>query len=240
MRAGRPWKRMRSRAMSSQRCRWRVVRQQLLHLGVGAVDVLRVARQRRPAERADAAAEQRADVGRHEAGEVEGVGDALLLRHLADVVAVVDRRHAHAGGSRASRATCSAMERLRGGRDRLRVALAPRLPFAERPALRQVAVDRVVRRGLVGHAVGPHAAAHQFREHVGGVAEQADRDRRASRRRPARSSPAPRRGVGLPVEIAGPQPHLDAARLAFDRQAARRPPWWRPAAARRPCRRARR
>ena len=79
MRAGRPWKWMRSRAMSSQVMQMRVVRHQLLHLGVGPVDVLGVARQRRPAERADAAAEQRADIGGHEAGEVEGVGHALLL-----------------------------------------------------------------------------------------------------------------------------------------------------------------
>jgi hypothetical protein len=55
----------------------RVVGQQFLHLGVGLRDILGIARQRRPAERADAAAEQRADIGRDEAGKVEGVGDAL-------------------------------------------------------------------------------------------------------------------------------------------------------------------
>src|SRR3546814_13746492 len=37
----------------------RVVGDQLLHLGIGPVDVLGVPRQRRPAERPDAAAEQR-------------------------------------------------------------------------------------------------------------------------------------------------------------------------------------
>ena len=51
----------------------RVVGQQFLHLGVGLVDVFRIARQRGPAERPDAAAEQRADIGRHEAREVERV-----------------------------------------------------------------------------------------------------------------------------------------------------------------------
>ncbi len=55
----------------------RVVGHQLLHLGVGLVDVLGIARQRRPAERPDAAAEQRPDVGGHEAGKVEGVAHAL-------------------------------------------------------------------------------------------------------------------------------------------------------------------
>ena len=53
-----------------------VIRDQLFHHGVGFVDVLRIAGQRRPAERPDTAAEQRTDVGRHEAREVEGVVDA--------------------------------------------------------------------------------------------------------------------------------------------------------------------
>ena len=71
-----------------------VVGEQLLHRGVGGVDVLRVARQRAPAEGADAPAEQRADIGGDEAGEGEGVLQPLVLRDLADVVAVVERRHA--------------------------------------------------------------------------------------------------------------------------------------------------
>ena len=154
----------------------RVVRHQLLHLGVGAVDVLRIARQRRPAERADAAAEQRADVGRHEAREVEGVRHALVLGHLADVVAVVDggdaalvelQHGAHVLGHRALGRVLHA----------LGIGAAPALPLGQRPALRQVAVDRIVRRGLVRHHVGAHAAPHQLGEDVRGVAEQADRER---------------------------------------------------------------
>src|SRR3546814_15808320 len=68
----------------------RIVGDQFLHLGVGPVDVLRVAREGGPAEGADAAAEEGADVGRHETREVEGLGDAFIQRHLADVVAVVE------------------------------------------------------------------------------------------------------------------------------------------------------
>src|SRR3546814_6785113 len=60
----------------------RIVGDQFLHLGVGPVDVLRIAREGGPAEGADAAAEQRADVGRHEARKVEGLGDAFVQRHL--------------------------------------------------------------------------------------------------------------------------------------------------------------
>ncbi len=73
----------------------RVVREQFLDLGVGLVDVFGVTGQRDPAERPPALAEQRADVRRHEAGEIEGVLHALVERDLADVVAVVDGRDAH-------------------------------------------------------------------------------------------------------------------------------------------------
>ena len=177
MRAGRPWKLDARLGHVEPVVEVRVAGHQLLHLGVGAIDVLGIARQRGPAERADAAAEQRADVGRHEAREVEGVGHALVLGHLADVVAVVDggdaapvelEHGAHVLGHRAL-----------GGRASTPLGSAARraLPLGERPALREVAVDGIVRRGLVGHHVGAHAAADELGEDVGGVAEQADRQR---------------------------------------------------------------
>ena len=95
MRAGRPWKAIRSRAMSSQRWRCGSSGISSFTLRVGPVDVLGIAAQRRPAERADAAAEQRADVGRNEARKIEGVGDALVVGFLADVIAVIEGGHAH-------------------------------------------------------------------------------------------------------------------------------------------------
>src|SRR5688572_33061894 len=49
-----------------------VATEQFHHRLVGDLDIARVARQRHPAERALALAEQRSDVGRHEAGELEG------------------------------------------------------------------------------------------------------------------------------------------------------------------------
>ena len=67
-----------------------VVGEQVHHGLVGGGDVLRVARQRRPAERALALAEQRPDVGRHEAGELEGPLVAALPGLVADRVAVVE------------------------------------------------------------------------------------------------------------------------------------------------------
>ena len=125
---------------------------QLLHLGIGAVDVLRVARQRGPAKRPDAAAEHRPDIGRHEAGEIERVGHPHVARHLANVVAVVDRRHA--GMAELEHGAYVHRHRLLGRLlDPLGIALAPLLPLLQGPALRQVAVDRVMRRGLVGDGV---------------------------------------------------------------------------------------
>src|SRR5688500_428269 len=68
----------------------RVAGDQLLHLRVGLANIFWIARQRGPAERADAAAEQRPDIGGDEAGEVEGVGDAGVECFLANVVAIVE------------------------------------------------------------------------------------------------------------------------------------------------------
>ena len=150
-----------------------VVGDQLLHLGVGLVDVLRVARQGAPAERTDAAAEERPDIGRHEAWKGEGVFQPFLERHLADVIAVVERRHAgipeidHRGDVHLHRGAGRLLHC--GGIAFLLVA-----PFGDRPALRQVAVDRVMGRGLVGDDVGMYAAPDQFGENIGGVGDQAD------------------------------------------------------------------
>ena len=69
-----------------------LLRKQLLGLGVGPVDVFRITGQRGPAEGSDALAEQRADVQRHEPLEIERVRDAGVLRHGADVVAVIEGR----------------------------------------------------------------------------------------------------------------------------------------------------
>src|SRR5712692_5203141 len=69
----------------------RVVREELQHQFVGAIDVRRLTRERHPAERPAALAEKRPDVRWHEAGKIVGVLDALLESKRADVVAVVKR-----------------------------------------------------------------------------------------------------------------------------------------------------
>ena len=102
--------------------------------------------------------------------------------------------------------------------DRLGVALAPVLPLGRGPALRQVAVDGVVRGGLVGDHVRPHAAPDELRKHIGGIAEQADRDRLAIAAGRLDDGERLVERIGAPVEIAGLQAHLDAARLTFHRE----------------------
>src|SRR5260221_711998 len=73
----------------------RIVGDQFLDLRIGLVDVLRIARQRRPAERSDTPAEQRPDVFGHEAREIKGTGDAGVERDLPDIVAVFKDRLSH-------------------------------------------------------------------------------------------------------------------------------------------------
>src|SRR5205085_2367386 len=118
-------------------------------------------RKSRPAERTNAAAKERADVGRHEAREIKRIGDALLLRDLADVVAVVEGGHTHFL-EREHRFDVLANRGTRGSLDALRIALDARFPVGNRPALWTIAVDRIMRRSLIGHQVGLYAAPHEF------------------------------------------------------------------------------
>ena len=55
----------------------RIVRDEFLHLGVGLVDVFRIAGQGGPAEGTDAAAEERADIGRHETGKSKALSTPM-------------------------------------------------------------------------------------------------------------------------------------------------------------------
>ena len=96
------------------------------------------------------------------------------------------------------------------------------LVLIDRPAGGQIAVQGIVGRGLIGDEIGTRplvAGRHPARDlgkYLGGVAEQADGNRA---RRDARIGDDGQRLVEVArgaVEIAGLQPLLDAARLAFD------------------------
>ena len=193
----------------------RAVRHELLDLGVGPENVLGIARQRSPAERPDSAAEQRADIGRHETWEIEGVLDAFFERHLPNVVAVVDGRYA---GVRIGQHRAHMFAHRRFGRalDSLGIARAPLLPLLQAPTLGQIAVDRIVCGSLVGDDVGPDAAAQKFRQDLARVAEQRDRDGLALLGRPFDDRERVVEVLRLHVDIAGAQPELDAGRTALD------------------------
>src|SRR5471030_3009778 len=197
----------------------RIVRDQFFDLGVGLVDVLRIARQCSPTERTDAAAEQRTDVSRDEAWEVEGVFHAFFLRHLTDVVAVVEGRYAH---------FLEVQHRLNVHRHRLlggfhhgsRLGLGASAVLFPSPAGWQVAVERIVGAGLVGDHVRAHAALDQFRQDFSRVAQQGDGNRLAFL---GVFGDAGQRVVevgGLFIDITAVQTEIDADLLAFDVQRA--------------------
>ncbi len=156
-----------------------VLGEQLLHRLVGLVDIFRVTRERGPAERTDPPAEERANIGGHETGEGKRVLKPFLLRHLADVVAVIERRHASIPEANHG----FDMILHRGPRrpvDRLRIAFLLFAPFGHAPALGQVAVERIVGGCLVGHDIGAAVghfftclhAAQDLGEDVGRIADQ--------------------------------------------------------------------
>ena len=75
-----------------------------------------------------------------------------------------------------------------------------------------------MRRGLVGDRIRLDAALHQFRIDLGGIAEQRDRDRLLLLAGAFEDGQRLVEILRLHVDIAGAQPHLDARRLAFDRE----------------------
>jgi hypothetical protein len=194
-----------------------VVREHLERRLVGDADVLRIAGERRPSERPLALAEQRPDVLGHEARDVERVGHAGLTRLRADVVAVVEGNRApvleHQHGAHVRG------HRRHGSRDVvLGIAIAQPVRFVERHAVRDVAVQRIVCRRLVGQDVRRDAAGDQRRQHVRRIRAQGDRPRHAVAG-PARDCVERCvEAVGRLVEVTRLQPAGDALRVDLDDQ----------------------
>ena len=136
-------------------------------------EVRLVTAQRDPAERTDAAREQRPHVAFRETVDGEGVLDSGVCRLDAQVVPVLDRDgaplleredRAHLGG-----------HRLPGHRHDLgRIGVAQANPFFEGHSLWHVAVQRVVRRRQVGHDVRRDPPPGELREDVRRVAQKAE------------------------------------------------------------------
>ena len=138
----------------------------------------------------------------------------LFQRHLADVVAVIERGGAAGlqgqhgfdltGHGAASRHV-----------DLVRCALLQIAPLGHAPALGQVAVYRVMGGGLVGHHVRRDAASHQLGEDVGGVAEQADGDGGTAAFGLLDHGQRLIQAVGLLVDVAGTQTEIDTGLVAL-------------------------
>jgi len=195
-----------------------VVGHQFLDLGVGLVDVFRIAGQGAPAERADTAAKQGADIGRYEAGKREGVFKPFFLGHLANIVAVIQCRYA--GVPETDHGLDLFAHRGAGrGFDRFRITLPFGVPFRQRPAFRQVAVEWIVCRRLVCDDVWAHTAADQFGKHVGRVAEQADGLCFAGLCPALDHVKRFVDTVGAFIDVSGAEAEIDPVRVAFDCEA---------------------
>ena len=177
-------------------CSWSPNRSRIA--AVGGVDVGRIARQRHPAERALALAEQRPHVRRDEPGiaRTRPCPRARTPGRAARCRSRTPRRRRRR--ARGSPPTCATAHLADASEILVRIGPAQRVGLFEGQAGRDVAVQRVVGRGLVGHHVDFDPAADELGQHLGGVAGEADRQ--------------------CPALARGPRP---AARSASSRSAAR-------------------
>ncbi len=94
-------------------------------------------------------------------------------------------------------------------------------PFGNGPALRQIPMNRVMGRCLIGDDIGANATFDQFREDVGRIADQGNRFCLA------RLGPAVDhfkrfvKGMGFFIDIAGTQTEVRTRFIAFNRKTAR-------------------
>ncbi|ENN89473.1 hypothetical protein RHSP_65926 [Rhizobium freirei PRF 81] len=140
---------------------------------VDASDIAFLARERHPAERADRAAEQRPQIGFGEDRDIEGIGDAAFLRLGADQVAVVEdfgtlflevQHGLHMFDDRGA-ACCH----------QLALAVVAEIPnLLQAHALRHIAIDEIVRGGLVGNDIGHDAATCNLGVDLGRIADETD------------------------------------------------------------------
>ncbi len=154
-----------------------VVGKQRRELGVDRGDVGRIARERRPAERADPSAEQRAHVRGHEARVRKRIGVAAASMPRRAGCCRSRTRESRRPGTRPSpsHGRRSTVRRARGtasGRSR-----PQRGRLLEGHLGGDVTRQRIVRRGLVGDEVEGDSPGNQLREDVGRIAEQPDRER---------------------------------------------------------------
>ena len=215
MRAGSPWNATRSAASSSHRLEQAVAGEQPPQLLVDGRDVGRVAGERCPPERADAAAEERPDIGRDEARVCECVLDSCLERLPSQVVAIVEN-------------IAAVPDELEHGVDMdgdglarqpqvlIGIALPEARRFLERKLARDVPDQGVVCGRLIRDEVELLPATGELGVDQRGVAEQGNRQRAPFGRRCANSSEGLVEGLRRLVEVPGLQTPLDARRVDLD------------------------
>jgi len=72
-----------------------IIRKKRFHFCVGLANIIRVARQRDPAEWAFTSTEQGSNIRRDKARHIKRIFHTLIKSDLANVVAVINRGHAH-------------------------------------------------------------------------------------------------------------------------------------------------
>ena len=144
----------------------------------------------------------------------------MLKGKGADVVAIIERNAAHLlQPQHALHVARHGVERA--FQIRLGIALAQLQRLLQRHAVGHVAVQRIVRRSLVGKNVRQHAALGQLRNHVGAVSHQPDGDGFFLAHGILHDAQRFIQRVDHEVAIAGLQALLDALGIDLDSQEAR-------------------
>src|SRR5260370_39740956 len=153
-----------------------VTRDHSLSLALVFKNVCGAAGERPPAERADATPKYRADISGYKAGIIKRICHTRLIRHLPEVVAVIDDRNtlmvelqhgAHLLRNRFLRSLYIAF----------RVTLAQFRRFPKAQTGRDISVEDITRRCVIGDHIRLNPPSYQFGIDVSRIAQQSDRER---------------------------------------------------------------
>ena len=186
----------------------------LQHGSIGRGDIGWIARQRGPAERTLAFAEQRSDVCGDEPGVVERPIETPEPRLGPEVVAVVEDLRSPVEERDHPGDVCG-HRRPRPARVSLGIALAQGRGIGQREVLRHVR-EGVVRARLVGHDVDRRVHRGERGHDVGRVAEDTDRQRLPSVAGVGGQAQGLVHVVEHDVEVAGLDPSLDPRGIHLD------------------------
>ena len=191
--------------------------------------------ERDPAKRPFAGAEERSNVRRNEAGDVERALAPRVGGAGANVVAVVEHLRSRAPSSQSIGYDLFGHARFRALDVPIRVVRTKLGRLLERQAGGDVAVQRIVRGGLLGDQTGHDAPPRELGEHVGRVGAKGDTDGLSQR---ACGVEPRKRGLeigGALVDVSGRDSLLDARPDRLPPRGSSCPPSSQRGAAPRPC-----